>query len=279
MPLTHRPINYRQFKASRWETAAADVVVEAPVTLTVNGRAWLAFMCTPADLEALAVGFLYNEGLVDSPVEVASVRACASGENVDVWLRRDVTPPAAWRRTAGCTGGATATRLDPGRLTAGRGLIAGPDLCLAPEQVGALMHQLLSGQALYREAGGVHSSALSDGRRLLRLAEDIGRHNTLDKLAGLALLDGVAPAAPIVLTTGRVSSEMAQKAVRLGASVAISRTAASSLAIRLAEQAGLTLIGYARRDRFTVYTHPARVAGALDWDERESAYDRCAVAC
>jgi FdhD protein len=94
------------------------------------------------------------------------------------------------------------------------------------------------------------------------VTEDVGRHNTLDKLAGRCLLDGRSAAGQVLLTTGRISSEMAQKAVRMGAPIVISRTSPSSLAIAVAEQAGVTLIGYARRDRFNVYTHPERIRPA-----------------
>ena len=130
---------------------------------------------------------------------------------------------------------------------------------MSPEQVTALLNQLFSVQDLYQSAGGVHTSALSDGKRILISAEDIGRHNTLDKIAGRCLLDGIQPGRRVLITTGRVSSEMMQKAVRIGAAVVISRTAPSSLSIEIAEKSGITLIGYARRDRFTIYCHPQRV--------------------
>jgi len=136
-------------------------------------------------------------------------------------------------------------------------------MTLAPEQVTALVNQLFAAQDLYQTAGGVHTSALSDGKRILIAAEDIGRHNTLDKIAGRCLLDGINPLQRVLITTGRVSSEMMQKAARIGASVVISRTAPSSLSIEIAEQSGITLIGYARRDRFTVYCHPQRVVAGL----------------
>jgi FdhD protein len=248
-----QPRSLLKFRQNQWATTAADVAVEAPVSLTVNGQVWLTFLCTPADLEALAVGFLHNEGLIQSAAEVAEVRACESGANVDVWLWRDLERPTMWRRTSGCAGGATAERA----AEAGPSLPDGP--LLRPEAVGGLMHALHGAQTLYREAGGVHTSALSDGQRLLAVAEDIGRHNTLDKLAGRCLLEGLASRGLIALTTGRISSEMAQKAIRLGAPIVISRTAPSALAVALAEEAGLTLIGYARRDSFNVYTHPGRL--------------------
>jgi FdhD protein len=182
------------------------------------------------------------------------VRACASGDNVDVWLHHAVEQPARWRRTSGCTGGVTAVEPD----AAAPELRAAP---LDPEKISALVEGLFSAQSLYRDTGGVHTSALSDGERIILVAEDIGRHNTLDKLAGRFLLEDVRLENRVLLTTGRISSEMMQKAARLGAGVVISRTSPSSLSIEMARAWGITLIGYARRSRFNVYTHPERLMG------------------
>jgi FdhD protein len=118
---------------------------------------------------------------------------------------------------------------------------------------------LFESQDLYRETGGVHTSALSDGEKVLLSAEDIGRHNTLDKIAGLCLMDNVWPVTRILITTGRISSEMLQKAARLQAPILISRTSPSSLSIEMAERYGITLIGYARTNRFNVYSGGQRV--------------------
>ena len=90
-------------------------------------------------------------------------------------------------------------------------------------------------------------------------AEDIGRHNTLDKIAGLCMLRNIWPDQRIIITTGRISSEMLQKAARLRAPILISRTSPSSLSIEMAERYGITLVGYARRQRFNVYSHPQRL--------------------
>jgi len=104
----------------------------------------------------------------------------------------------------------------------------------------------------------VWSQPSSDGKQIVLVAEDIGRHNTLDKLAGMCLLQNSWPEPRILITTGRISSEMLQKAARMGAPILISRTSPSSLSIEMAERYGITLIGYARRQRFNVYTHPQR---------------------
>lgn len=250
-----RPIHFDRFQFKNWEGLDGETIVETPVSLTVNGEAWITFMCTPIELEAMAVGFLYNEGVINGMSEIAEVRACDHGDNVDVWLNRAAAQPKSWRRTSGCTGGVTAVDL-----------LAHPDIVfstnspmIGPETVGQLVDMLFDSQDLYRETGGVHTSALSDGQRILLSAEDIGRHNTLDKIAGLCLMRDVWPATRVLLTTGRISSEMLQKAARLRAPILISRTSPSSLSIEMAERYGITLIGYARRQRFNVYSHARRV--------------------
>ncbi|MFN2120071.1 MAG: formate dehydrogenase accessory sulfurtransferase FdhD [Anaerolineales bacterium] len=255
MTAPQKPIDYHRYQSSTWKSIHSETIVEAPVSLTVNGEAWITFMCTPTDLEAMAVGFLYDEGVIDHMDEVVDVRVCEHGDNVDVWLSRGVQQPASWRRTSGCTGGVTAVDL-----------LARPDVTFDPqspkfgaETVGTLVHMLFESQELYRETGGVHTSALSDGERILLAAEDIGRHNTLDKIAGLCLMKSIWPQRRILITTGRISSEMLQKAARLGAAILISRTSPSSLSIEMADRYGITLVGYARRQQFNVYSNPQRL--------------------
>jgi FdhD protein len=252
------PIEYRQVTSGRWETVQASVVMELPISLTVNGEHWLTLMCTPANLEALAVGFLFNEGLISLAEEIADVRLCEHGDNVDVWLTHNIMKPSEWRRTTGCTGGFTSV------LSTFSSQPPSPicDGVFTPSEICQLMMQLLESQDVYRTSGGIHTSALSDGKQIILVAEDIGRHNTLDKIAGRMILERNDLKTRILLSTGRISSEMLQKSARMGACMVISRTAASHLAIQLAEAWGITLIGYTRRDRFNVYSHAQRILGA-----------------
>jgi len=250
-----KPIHYFQIDSSRQQEIESATIVEAPVSLTVNGEVWLTFMCTPVNLEALAVGFLFNEGIIDSMAEVADVRLCEHGDNVDIWLTRQAEQPSKWTRTSGCSGGVTAVD----SIAKPRAAYASNGLVIPAERIGHLVEMLFDAQELYRETGGVHTSALTDGESILLSAEDIGRHNTLDKIAGLCLMQGIHPERRILITTGRISSEMLQKAVRFGAGILISRTSPSSLSIELAEKWGVTLIGYARRNRFNLYAHPERI--------------------
>ena len=257
MLAVNKNIRCYRFEDGHCQVLENQAITETSVTLTVNGEDWLTFMCTPLDLEALAVGFLFNEGLIQAKNEIASVRVCPTGDMVDVWLTHAVEKPAQWRRTSGCTGGMTGVTAES---QVGPVPAPAPDgVWLSPAQVTALVNELYAAQDVYQTTGGVHTSALSDESRVLIAAEDIGRHNTLDKIAGRCLLDGINPSKRVLITTGRVSSEMMQKAIRIGASVVISRTAPSSLSIEIAEKSGVTLIGYARRDRFTVYCHPQRI--------------------
>ena len=213
-------------------------------------------MCTPVDMEAMAVGFLFNEEIINTTTELASVRICPTGDNIDVWLNHAVQKPKKWARTSGCSGGKTGvvrTEGEAARPLPGNGEV------LPASRIGELIHQLSSVQELYRISGGVHTSALSDGEKISLVAEDIGRHNTLDKLAGRWLLEQLHLDKMIILTTGRISSEMIQKANRMGATMVISRTSPTTLSVQMAEQMGITLIGYAKNDRFIVYAHPERI--------------------
>ncbi len=167
--------------------------------------------------------------------------------------------PIRWRRTSGCTGGVTSDEAQEGT----RPLVS--DDRISIDQVIRWMDRLLENQELYREVRGVHCSIMTDGDEILARAEDIGRHNTLDKIAGAALMERIPSGRRMILTTGRISSEMLQKSARIGAAVLVSRTSPTSMSIELAREYGITLIGYARRSQCNVYTHPERLDPSGEW--------------
>ena len=250
------PKQYKIFRNGKIEKIDGHLPAETPVSLTVNGEIWLTFMCTPTRLETLAIGFLFNEGIIQDFSEVADTRLCKDGDNVDVWLYHAAEKPKKWTRTSGCTGGMTSvdTKVETKRGARSKNVM------LSPEQISALLKRLDEHQILYRQSGGLHTSILTDGAEKTISAEDIGRHNTLDKLAGIALVENIAFKKRILLTTGRISSEMMQKAAKIKAEVVISRTSPSSLAVEIAEEEEITLIGYAKGHRFNLYTHAERIA-------------------
>ncbi|UCF29337.1 MAG: formate dehydrogenase accessory sulfurtransferase FdhD, partial [Chloroflexota bacterium] len=212
-----RKIEYYQYHSGELNKVETDLIVERPVVLYVNGSLWLTFMCTPNFLEALAVGFLFNEGVIKSIEQVADIHICDNGNVIDVWLNHNVERPKEWKRTSGCTGGYTAidiNSLNPEIVNGGS---------INSKQVRRLVERLFDSQELYRKTGGVHTSILTDGDQVTIFAEDVGRHNSLDKIAGRVLLEDVKLHQKLLLTTGRISSDMLQKAARIGAGIVVSR--------------------------------------------------------
>lgn len=247
------PIRFQQMNSGTWKIIENFVIVEKPVSLFVNNELWLTFMCTPNQLEALACGFLFNEGVISTKNELVDIHICESGEIIDVWLNHGALKPEEWKRTSGCTGGYTGTDI----MALKPEILNGESI--QARRINEMVERLFDAQDLYRKAGGVHTSILSDGQETNIMVEDVGRHNSLDKLAGRLLLEDIEISRKIILTTGRISSDMLQKAARIGASFVISRTSPTSLSIELAHKWGITLIGYARRNRFNLYTHPGRI--------------------
>lgn len=251
-------MHYKRFSSSTgWSQVDARVIGEAKVQMSVNGAEWLSFQCTPASLEELALGFLYNEGMIDTLAEVADVQLCPDGSHIDVWTNKTVKPPERWTRTSGCGGGATNSQA-PISIIPVKSRTA-----VNPEKLIDAMNLLQEAQGMYKETGGIHCSAFSNGEKILLSCEDIGRHNTLDKLSGHILRSNLDTSGLILLTTGRISSEMLQKAARMRAEVVVSRTSPTTGSIELARRAGITLAGYARRDHINIYTHSERLGPAI----------------
>jgi FdhD protein len=247
-----KPASILYVKSHQVEQKTISIINEIDLSLTVNGEHWITFLCTPQHQVELALGFLYNEAVIQSLHQVEDIRLCESGDNVDIWLSFSPTKPKTWKRTSGCSGGVTSTESEvriPKPITVN----------LSYTEIYHLISLLYDHQQLYQSSGGIHISALSNNETIIYAVEDIGRHNTLDKLSGMKLLHSSNGSTKILLTSGRVSSEMMQKAIRMDSEIVISRTAPSAFAIDLATQSGVTLIGYAKRNQFILYTHPERI--------------------
>lgn len=240
--------DYLQAGANHWATIEGEVIEEAPLTLFINGQEWVTLMCTPVGLEHLVLGFLSAEGVIKTLEDVDLLDITHRGAVADVWLRHPVTLPQRRVLTSGCAGGVTFVNLAAARFP------VQADRQVTRSQVLALMQQLQEAGTLYSRSQGVHTSTLSDGQRLLAVAEDVGRHNTLDKIRGECLQRDIPTAGNILLTTGRISSEMLRKAADMEVPVIVSRTSPTSLSLALAEAWNITLIGYVRGRRMRVYT-------------------------
>ncbi len=244
---------YLQYDRGKVARVEKGVVVEAPLTVTLNGKELVRFLCTPEQLEAQVVGFLWLEGIIDSLDDVLVVRACAEDGAADVILAGEPQIPRKKAVTSGCGGGIT-FNID----FSAEGLGALP-LSVPPERIFSAYRDLQASAVLYREHRGIHCTALADLERQHLIAEDVGRHNTLDKLAGLALMRDIRTEGRFLVTSGRISSEMTWKAARMRVPLVVSRTSPTSLAMELAVRLGITLVGYVRDGSFNVYTYPDRI--------------------
>ncbi|MBV9802124.1 MAG: formate dehydrogenase accessory sulfurtransferase FdhD [Solirubrobacterales bacterium] len=231
------------------------VAVEEPLEIRVDGRPLTVTMRTPGHDEELALGFLYGEGLIETPREAGPTEDFA-GNIVEVAgpLARD--PGERRFYTTSSCGVCGKGALEQVAVHSAA-LPEGPTVPRA--LLAALPDRLV--QPAFERTGGAHATGLfsADGELLLA-REDVGRHNAMDKVIGRALLDGLVPLGERILcVSGRLSFELVQKAAVAGAPILVGVGAASSLAISLADDRGMTLCGFARRGRTNVYTRPERV--------------------
>jgi FdhD protein len=231
-------------------------------------------MRTPgADLE-LACGFLHGEGIARSPGDIVDIRFCddpeldeAKRHNIVVVRLKDGVMPDLhglerhFYTTSAC-GVCGKASLDSLRIQGPPPIGAGP--CLEPQVLYSLPEKLRAHQGLFASTGGLHAAALFDTQgRLVEVREDVGRHNALDKLVGWAYREGRLPLADhVIMVSGRTSFEILQKSLMAGAPIVCAVSAPSSLAVDLAKEFGITLVGFLRGNRFNVYANRQRIRGS-----------------
>jgi FdhD protein len=246
----------------------ADVVREFPLALIVNGQELATLITSPHDLRYIVAGFLLLQGFVREIGDFDMLSVCEEFGIANVRIRGELPERLKPTLTSGCGSGITFSL--PSHRTAGGYVPAVPSEVFAIATVFALMEELARKAENYRSHGGIHSAAVGDEDGMILYAEDIGRHNTLDRIAGEALFKGISLSGKALVTSGRVSSEMVAKAVQLGISLIASRTSPTDMAVRICEEAGITLIGYLRPGKFNVYCHPECFV-SIDGDTQEQA--------
>lgn len=241
-----------RFSDEGWVRTSVHVPSEMELTIYLNQQELVTILCTPTKMNWLVLGFLYGEGIISGIDDVVMMRTCEDELLADVRLSNsNYVLPTKRTITAGCGGAAVFKNHVEERVNS--------DLVVTPTEVLSLMKQFLDRMELYRLSGGVHTSALADTENLLIVAEDIGRHNTLDKIQGECLAKGLSTRDRLLLTTGRISSEMLSKATKMQVPVVVSRRSPTGRAVALARELGITLIGHARGGRLQVYSHPERL--------------------
>jgi FdhD protein len=220
---------------------------EISLKIFINGRELVTILCTPSKINCLVLGYSLSEGIIGGLGDVTSMRICEDESLADIYLKKaDFTLPKSRILTSGCGSGIS--------LTSGETKKINSNIKVSPESLLFLISKLAEGATLYRKAGGIHTSALGEEGNLIVISEDIGRHNTLDKILGECLIRKIPTKDKILLTTGRLSSEMLRKAAGMDIPIIVSLTSPTDRAISLARDMGITLLGYASGKRFSVYT-------------------------
>ncbi len=250
----------RRVDENGWREEEDYIVRETALTVYVNSKELATLVCSPVDLKYMAVGFLCAEGILQKREDLKEItldeeqgmawvetsRAMSLAEKV--FLKRYITPCCGRSRTS--------------FYFAADALLCKPvasDLKVSAAAALRLAAGLQERAQLFRRTGGVHNAALVQGEQILIFREDIGRHNTLDKIYGQCFLEGIPIQNKMIIFSGRVSSEILLKVAKMGVPILISRSAPTDLALKLAEELRITVIGFARGSRLNIYTHPDRV--------------------
>lgn len=246
------------------------VVAEEPLEIRVDGSALAVTMRTPGNDFELAAGFLLTEGVVERPDQIRRLRYCVDDDETQEFnvLNADLAPDAPGRAagersfvTTSSCGLCGKTSIDSVRARSSFD-VRSDDLAVSPAVLASLPDRLRSAQRVFDSTGGLHAAGLfaADGE-LVCLREDVGRHNAFDKVIGWAGLDGRLPLRRhVILASGRASFELTQKAIMAGIPVLASVSAPSSLAVQLAEESGMTLVGFLRGQTMNLYAGEQRVA-------------------
>jgi len=251
-----KSVDLLRVDSGRKERVEDLVAVEAPLTISLDGCELVSVLYTPPMAGELALGYLLSEGFIQTMDDVASLKVEEGA--ADVRLSKPIPAPGEGRvrvLTSGCGGGIAFTY--PKGLKDLRPLP--PVGTFGADDILDICSEFRKGSGLFEATGGVHSAALYAEGMQAAFAEDIGRHNAVDKVFGLCLKSGIKTEGALLLTTGRISSEILIKCVKRGVALVVSRGAPTSLAVGLAERFNVTLVGFARGRRMNVYAHEGRI--------------------
>jgi FdhD protein len=261
-----RIVDRQIWRESSLSLGSRSIPEETAVALTYNGGTYAVMMTTPQDLEDFAVGFSLSEGIISGSKDIDSLDVVRLDDGIELrmWLSKPKADRLQQRRRhiAGPTG-CGLCGIDSIAEAMRPAAVIGPGRQFSSEQIMLAMQKLPLLQELNTATRAVHAAAFWNRTSgIVALREDVGRHNALDKLSGALARAAVAAGEGIILLTSRVSVEMVQKTAAIGAPVMVSVSAPTALAVRMADQAGITLAAIARADGFEVFTHPCRISYA-----------------
>jgi FdhD protein len=271
MGKSDEPLDAVRFvRADRFSTAGAGdapaaehvcVIEEAPVTIDVEGLENYTILCTPSDAEALAAGFLFSEGVVERLGDIGVIKPCEDDPNtIRVRLTRTIPRIGDPGRNLVITSSCGACGSESLKEQIDSLPRAGSSFNVPASVLRSVYDDLRSRQKLFEACGSAHAAAVFDKTgKILSFAEDVGRHNALDKAIGMCLLGGIEIAGHGAAVTSRLSLEMVGKCARAGIELVAAVSAPTSLAIEVAERCNMTLCAFVRESRATAFTHPLRV--------------------
>lgn len=254
-----KKLNINRIKDGKMELVEDFVIAEYPLTIFINGQEFITLLCSPEGLKYLTVGFLVSEGIIKNKDQIESITIDKDKGHayVELYDKSSFTEKLFGKRTitTGCGKGTVFYNvLDSlGTKQIDSSLKVGWDKILN------LSRKLNEHSTLFRETGGVHSCALCDSDDILIFYEDVGRHNSIDKIVGQAVLSDLDLSDKILISSGRISSEMIIKAIKSNIPIIVSRSAPTELSVKIAKQFNATLIGFARANRMNVYNGQERL--------------------
>lgn len=247
-----------KIKAGNREIVEDPVVEEVPFTLIVDDRELVTLLCMPADLEDLAIGFLFTSGLIKKEGDISKIIIDHQHWIAHVELSNDtIVKEMIFKRvyTSGC--GRGTLFYDAADLAHKFKIIS--DFRIEAGKISSLVADFQKRSEIYLKTGGVHSAALADNSAIIIFREDIGRHNAIDKVIGNRLKAGGPFENMIMITSGRLSSEIIFKTQKCAIPIMASRSAPTDQAVKLSREMGITLVGFARGDRMNIYSHDERI--------------------
>jgi len=255
---TQKIVKIKEGKAQSFED---QIVEESSLSIFLNDQKIVTLMSTPADQKFLALGFLFSEGLITQRSDVRKILFNSRKNEVKVLTEERRRIPKSRSRlgtlTSGCGKGKSLQDLK--EVDPLSDVLINLEFSVTCHQIEKLVREFEKRSSVFRSTGGTHSAALADKKKLLVFKEDIGRHNAMDKVLGESLFNGIPLQDKIMISSGRISSDILSKVWRAKISLIVSRSAPTSLAIELAQKLGITIVGFARGKRMNVYTYPARV--------------------
>lgn len=240
-------------------TETADLVNEIPLTVFLNDLELVTLVCSPTAYQELALGLLMSEGLITSYDEIKQVNYNEADGLLWINTRNEIerTENFLRRNITSCCGKGRASLYFVNDAHCLKPVYS--HVTFTPQHLVKLIAMQEEKSFTFRKTGGVHSASLGDKEGIIAMYEDIGRHNAVDKVLGHILINSIAPQDKCLLLTGRISSEILIKAAHAGIPVVVSRSAPTQLAIDLADQLGIAVVGFARGNRLSVYSHTDKV--------------------